>query len=235
VSLVGHFVVVTRAASQADPLVAALEGRGATVVRAPTIDVVKRADASADVSSRQVDAEWIVVTSVNALDVIADPAPNMAVVGEATAAAARRLGHTVSLVAPDGTASSLLEAFPLPTRPNASVLVVQGSAAMDLVTEGVAARGWRVDVVTAYDTIAAPRLDHLMPRIGSSSAIVFTSPSTVTNFVAMYSIDLVPPVVVAIGPTTAAACEAAGLAVAAVALRRSPEGVADACERALAS
>jgi uroporphyrinogen-III synthase len=233
VSLAGHFVVVTRAASQAGPLVAALERRGAAVVLAPTIDVVQRPEAIAEVAAGRVGAEWIVVTSVNALDVIVEPVTNLAVVGETTAAAARRLGHTVALVAPDGTAASLVSSFPPPTRAGSSVLVVQGSAAMEVVTEGIAAHGWQVTVVTAYDTVAAPRLDHLMPRIGSSAAIVFTSPSTVTNFVAMYSVDLVPPVVVAIGPTTAAACQQVGLTVAAVAVRRSPDGIADACEKAL--
>jgi uroporphyrinogen-III synthase len=234
VSLAGHFVVVTRASSQAAPLVAALEDRGASVVLAPTIDVVKRSEAASEVASRRVGAEWIIVTSVNALDVIAEPATNLAAVGEMTAATARRLGHTVALVAPDGTASSLVDALPDPPREGARVLVVQGSAAMAAVTDGIAARGWRVDIVTAYDTVAAPRLDHLMPRIGSSSAIVFTSPSTATNFVAMYSVDLAPPIVVAIGPTTAEACERAGLTVSAVAHRRSPQGIADACEKALA-
>jgi uroporphyrinogen-III synthase len=235
VSLVGHFVVVTRAASQAGPLVAALERRGAAVVLAPTIDVVQRGNAAAEVAAGRVGADWIVVASVNALDVITEPATNLAIVGETTAAAARRLGHSVALVAPDGTAASLVSSLPPPPRTGASVLVVQGSAAMAVVTEGIAALGWRITVVTAYDTVTAPRLDHLMPRIGSSSAIVFTSPSTVTNFVSMYSVDLAPPVVVAIGPTTARACEQAGLIVAEVAHRRSPEGIADACEKALAA
>jgi uroporphyrinogen-III synthase len=232
--LAGHHIVVTRAATQASSLINELERRGAHVVAVPTIAVVKRPGAAGEVAAiRHSGVSYIVVTSVNALDILGEPASNVAVVGEATAAEARRLGHTVVLVAPEGTAASLVRAVPSP-EVGERVLVVQGSAAMPVVTSGLAAQGWSVEVVTAYDTIMAPRLDDLMPRMGSASAAVFTSPSTVQNFVAMYGIDLVPPVVVAIGPTTAAACAALGLAVTTTAETRSPVGMADACEQALA-
>jgi uroporphyrinogen-III synthase len=234
VSLAGHRIVVTRAVSQAGPLVAELERRGAAVVLAPTIEVVKRADAAAEVAKARNGAAWIVVTSVNALGIIGEPATNLAVVGDRTAAEARRLGHTVALVAPEGTAASLVASLPLPLS-GQRVLVVQGSAAMPAVTEGIAAGGWIVDIVTAYDTVPAPRLDHLMPRLGSASAVIFTSPSTAINYVDMYGTDLIAPAVVTIGPSTAAACKSLGLTVAAEATQRSPEGMADACEQALVS
>jgi uroporphyrinogen-III synthase len=231
--LAGHHVIVARAAAQAGRLIEELERRGAKVLAVPTIEVVRRVEAVEEVTAARLrHLRYIVVTSANALDVIGAPANNIAVVGVATAAEARRLGHTVVLVAPDGTAASLVASVPVPTEGD-RLLVVQGSAAMPVVTAGLAANGWGVDVVTAYDTHAAPRLDHLMPRMGSASAVVFTSPSTVQNYVAMYGVELVPPVVIAIGPSTAAACSVLGLLVAATAETRSPAGMADACERAL--
>jgi uroporphyrinogen-III synthase len=232
-SLAGHHIVVTRAAAQAGSLIDELERRGAHVVAVPTIEVVKRPEAAGEVAAiRQRGVAYIVATSVNALDILGESADNLAVVGQATAAEARRLGHTVVLVAPEGTAASLVLSVHAP-RVGERLLVVQGSAAMPVVTAGLAAAGWGVDVVTAYDTVMAPRLDHMMPRIGSASAVVFTSPSTVQNYIAMYGIDLVPPVVVAIGPTTAAACASLGMAVTTTAETRSPAGMADACEQAL--
>jgi uroporphyrinogen-III synthase len=231
--LAGHHVIVTRAAAQAGRLIEELERRGAQVLAVPTIEVVRRVNAVEDLAAARLrNLRYIVVTSVNALDIIGAAAENVAVVGEATAAEARRLGHTVVLVGPDGTAASLVGSFPAP-RGGERLLVVQGSAAMPVVTAGLAANGWEVDVVTAYDTVPAPRLDHLMPHMASASAVVFTSPSTVQNYVSMYGVDLVPPVVVAIGPSTAAACSALGLTVVATADTRSPAGMADACERAL--
>ena len=233
-NLAGHHIVVTRAAAQAGPLVDELERRGAHAVPVPTIEVVKRAEAADEVATiRSRGVAFIVVTSVNALDIVGEPAHNLAVVGEATAAEARRLGHTVAIVAPEGTAGSLVRSVRAPDTGD-RLLVVQGSAAMPAVTSGLAANGWDVEVVTAYDTIAAPRLDHMVARIGSASAVVFTSPSTAANFVAMYGLELLPPNVIAIGPTTAAACSSLGLMVTVTSETRSPIGMADACERALA-
>jgi uroporphyrinogen-III synthase len=186
--------------------------------------VVPRSAASAEVSAQR-HADWLVLTSVNALDAIAEPHGRVAVVGSATAAAATDRGHHVALVAPDGTAASLVEALgPGP----GSVLVVQASVAMPTVAEGLRTNGWSVEVVSAYDTIRAPRLDALMPRIASATAIVFTSPSTAQNFVEMYGLSMVPPAVVTIGPTTVAACERLGIDVTQSATERDPASIIEA-------
>ena len=68
--LAGRTVVVTRAASQAEPLVAALENFGATVISCPTIDIAEpesyeRLDEAID---HLYGYDWLIFTSANGVE-----------------------------------------------------------------------------------------------------------------------------------------------------------------------
>jgi uroporphyrinogen-III synthase len=70
--------------------------------------------------------------------------------------------------------------------------------------------------------------------VASADAVCFASASAVKGFLdAAGGLDVVPPVVVCIGPSTAAAAAAAGLRVAAVAEQHTIPGLIDALVAAL--
>ena len=80
-----------------------------------------------------------------------------------------------------------------------------------MLVEGLPAKGWTVDAVVAYRTVAATVEPAVLARAAAADAITFTSGSTVRSFVAAAGRDAVPATVVCIGPVTAAAALDAGL------------------------
>ena len=110
-------------------------------------------------------------------------------------------------------AESLVDAFP--SGPGV-VVVAQAATARPVVADGLRAKGWDVRAVEAYRTVPVSPPAGALDAARGSDAILFTSASTVTAFVSAAGVDGVPPVVVCIGPVTAAAAENEGLTVAAV-------------------
>ena len=237
--LQGRSVVVTRAAEQASRLVAMLAHLGATVVEVPTIAVVDPPDggaALAEAAARVDRYDWVVLTSTNGvarfLAALGRPAAGLrvAVVGPGTADALRAGGVEPTLVPERFVAEALLEVFPAgPGR----VLLPQASAARPVLVDGLRTAGWEVDAVVAYRTVPARPSAPVLERAAAADAITFTSGSTVTGYLAAAGPDAVPPVVVCIGPVTAAAAEEGGLAVTAVAAEHTIDGLAAAVVAAL--
>jgi uroporphyrinogen III methyltransferase/synthase len=124
-------------------------------------------------------------------------------------------GAGVAPEAPEGT-----------VRGAGAVLLPRAAVARDVLPDGLVARGWQVDVVEAYRTEPADPPPHALDAVSGADAVCFTSASTVTAFVAMVGAGAVPPVVACIGPVTAAAARAAGLAVTVVAEQHTGAGVA---------
>jgi len=238
--LQGRSVVVTRAAEQASRLVATLAHLGATVVEVPTIAVVDAPDGGAGVTAAVAhldEYDWVVLTSTNGvarfLAALGGPPPaglRVAVVGPGTAGALRAGGLEPALLPERFVAEALLEVFPAgPGR----VLLPQAAAARPVLADGLRAAGWDVDTVVAYRTVPAQPGAPVVERAAAADAITFTSGSTVAGYVAVAGPDGVPPVVVCIGPVTAAAAERAGLAVTAVATEHTIDGLAAAVVAAL--
>ena len=101
--------------------------------------------------------------------------------------------------------------------------------------DGLGAKGWRVTVVEAYRTRPAEPVPAALAEAGKADAITFTSSSTVTSFLQVAGLDAVPPIVVCIGPVTAATAREAGLAVDAVATEHTIEGLVQALVDTLGS
>jgi uroporphyrinogen-III synthase len=158
------------------------------------------------------------------------PAVAVAVVGPGTAAAVRAAGIEPALVPERFVAEGLLAAFPPgPGR----VLLPQAEAARPVLADGLAAAGWTVDAVVAYRTVAADVAPALLERARGADAITFTSGSTVTGYLAAAGAGAVPAVVACIGPVTADAATAAGIAVTAVAAEHTIDGLVAALEASL--
>jgi uroporphyrinogen-III synthase len=239
-TLAGRTVVVTRAAEQASTLVGRVRALGATVIEVPTIAIADPADRGAALGAAvaELDAfDWVVLTSTNgaarflaALGERQQPPP-VAVVGPGTAAVVRAAGTEPALVPERFVAEGLLAVFPPgPGR----ILLPQAEGARPVLAEGLRAAGWTVDTVVAYRTVAADAPPALVERARQADAITFTSASTVTGYLAAAGAPAVPAVVVCIGPVTAAAAEAAGLAVAAVATEHTIDGLVVALEAVFA-
>ena len=124
----------------------------------------------------------------------------------------------------------LVEAFPAgPGR----VLVAQAEGARSVVVDGLRAKGW---TSTRSSPTARCRPRSRPPCVAAASgadAITFTSASAVTSYLAAAGPEAVPATVVCIGPVTAAAARAGGLAVAAVATEHTLDGLVEAAVEAL--
>jgi len=250
----GSTVVVTRASEQARDLLDRLVASGAEVVAAPTIEILDPVDGGAElveVLAGPVSYDWLVVTSPNGaervLDALGHAGGNahtggdghtgslgagvrVAAIGPGTAEVLARAGLSVDLQPERYVAESLLEAFGDPPPGGGRVLLARAAVARDVLPDGLRARGWTVDVVDAYRTVGARYDDDTRARVGAADAITFTSSSTVRNFVDAMggsgpALAHVPPIVVCIGPVTAATAEELGFRVTAVAEEHTIDGL----------
>ena len=240
--LEGRTVVVTRSGPRATGLVTALEASGATVLQLPLTEQTDPVDGGAALRAAARDlgaSAWVVLTSVNAVErligALPDPAAlravHVAAVGPATADAARAAGAEPDLVPAVHSAAGLVDAFPH-ARPgdNRRVLFPVADRAPATVPDGLDAKGWTVERVDAYRTVALPLPDPARrARIAAADAIVFLSASSVEAYAAAApsggGVRPAPPLVVCIGATTAAAARAAGLVGVQQASAASPDGL----------
>jgi len=237
--LFGRRIVVTRARSQASGLLERLRAQGAETVEVPTIEIADPADGGERLRravGRLGSYDWVVFTSANAVERVLAEIPDarrfgaarIAAVGRATAAALERARLVADLVPGRFVAEGLLEVFPPgPGR----VLLPRAADARDVLPDGLVSRGYDVDIVDAYRTVAAHPEPALLEAAAGADAITFTSSSTVTNFLAVAGRQRVPAVVACIGPITARTAEDAGLHVDVVAEESSVESLVDALAR----
>ncbi|HEX7165356.1 MAG TPA: uroporphyrinogen-III C-methyltransferase [Acidimicrobiales bacterium] len=230
--LFGRRVVVPRAEAQAGTLSARLRALGADVVEVAAI----RIEPGEPVVVPAGHYQWVVVTSTNAVgalfaglrDARALGGARVAAVGPGTAGALSERGVVADLVPAVATADALGDAFPPAPDGGGRVLLPQSAIARPALAEALRAKGWAVDVVAAYRTVAAAVDARAAGSCASADAVAFTSSSTVEHLVAAVGVDAIPPVVVAIGPVTAETARAAGLTVASVADPHTLDGLVDA-------
>jgi uroporphyrinogen-III synthase len=190
-------VVVTRARAQASALVDALRRLGAGTVEVPAIEIADPDDggvALRDAAGRLGSYDWVVLTSPNGaqrlLDAVRDlggdgrsfAGARLAAIGPGTAEALAAGNLSVDLVPERFVAESLLDAFPDPPPGGGRVLLARAAVARDVLPEGLRERGWDVDVVEAYRTVAAPLTDTQREAAAAADVITFTSSSTVERF-----------------------------------------------------
>jgi uroporphyrinogen-III synthase len=149
----------------------------------------------------------------------------VAAIGPGTAEALAA-GNVVADLVPDRfVAESLLDAF---ADGPGRVLLARAEVARDVLPDGLRAKGWDVDVVDAYRTVAAELSPAQRDAVASADVITFTSSSTVDRYLDAMGSDAVPPVVACIGPVTAATARERGLIVDIEAEVHSIDGLVDA-------
>jgi uroporphyrinogen III methyltransferase/synthase len=252
--LAGRRVVVTRARDQAGDVVRRLADLGAEVVELPVIAIEDPVDDGAGLAAaadRVVAGRysWVVVTSVNAvsrlLAVVGDRAlpgsVRWAAVGRSTAGALAARDVVPDLVPETASSEALVEVFPRPgtaAAPDdggtaAALLYVRAETTRDVLVPGLAAKGWRVDEVVGYRTVAGQVDAAAVDAVAAAEAVAFTSPSTVEHTVALVGAAGIPPVIATIGPVTSESVREAGLQVAAEATDHTAGGLVDALVAAL--
>jgi uroporphyrinogen III methyltransferase/synthase len=241
--LFGRKVVVTRARAQASQLVERLTALGAETVELPTIEIADPADAGEALraaAGRLATYDWVVLTSVNAVDRLfrclrdarAFGFAAVAAVGPGTAAALAARGVLADLQPATAVAEVLVEAFPPPSGAG-RVLLPQAAAARPVLARGLRASGWLVDSVEAYRTVAVTPSVGALAAAAGADAVAFTSSSTVTSWLDVAGAGTLPPVVACIGPVTAATAADHGVAVTVVASDHTVDGLVDALVAAL--
>jgi len=241
--LAGTTVAVTRAREQAGPLATVLSAAGARVVEVPVIEIAEPEDSGASLLQAAVDVadyDWIAFTSANAVhrfvpllrDGRAFGGARLAAVGPGTAAALAAY-HLVADLLPAGGdevgAAGLASGFP-EAPVGGRVLFPRAAGARRSLPDGLRAKGWEVDEVVAYRTVAAPAPPvEIVAALAEADVVTFASPSAVTAYLSMRtgagSPLPVPPVIACIGPATAAAARRALLGTIVESPTPSPEAL----------
>jgi uroporphyrinogen-III synthase len=237
--LFGRTIVVTRTREQASQLTSALRDRGADVVEVPVIEITDPTDGGAALT-RAVERlqiyDWVVLTSPNGARRLLEAVPDARAFGSAKVAAigpgtAAVLAHgriVADLVPERYVAEALLAA--LPDGPG-RLLLARAEVARDVLPDGLRARGWSVDVVEAYRTVAAAITDEERAAVRGADMITFTSSSTVEHSLAAFGAEGLPRAVACIGPVTAATGREHGLTIDVEADVHTIDGLVDAVLR----
>lgn len=230
--LAGCTVVVTR--ERRGELGHLLDQRGATVLHVPLI----RIDDADPVELEQAwgcDPDWLIVTSAAGAERVGAaaavrPDVRLAAVGTATADRLAELARRpVDLVPTRQVADELATAFDARNERPQRVLVAQADRAPATLVERLVSAGHEVTPVVAYRTaLRHPDPDELA-AIAEADAVILASGSAARSWADTIGgrRALLPPLVVAIGPTTAAVASKSGLKVTHVAADHSLAGVVD--------
>jgi len=269
-ALHGRKVLITRSPDRAGSLARALSAAGAEPLLLPLIDFERAADQNAldealdDLAGGRYD--WLVVSSITTvralkakaaergteLSALLPSGVRVATIGPSSRRILEAEGIRVDL-APEGSqsAAGLMDVWS--TGPG-RVLLPQADIADTLLSDGLAAKGAEVAVVTAYRTVDFParageRLDTELAKAaawsasredelplleparargliddGGLAAVVAASPSAARRIAATL-LPLRDCRFIAIGRSTAAEADALGIAVAATAKDPTPDGI----------
>lgn len=231
--LAGKIVVVTRAAVQSNELCEELNARGAKARLLPLISFAPPESYDAmDAALANIESfDWVLFTSANAAQALerrgeqlahglngVAKLPRAAVVGPATSEAAEAAGFSVEYVAVDHSGAGLVRELGKKLRGRKVFLPRSDRANPDLPA-ALRECGAVVTEVVAYRTLPPSNTDR--EKLEESlkdgvDGILFYSPSAVQHFLELLGRERLETLqgrvlMVAIGPTTAAALSAAGV------------------------
>jgi hydroxymethylbilane synthase len=239
-SLLGHRVIVTRAAKQSGEMTRALEALGAEVISCPTIEIKEPS------SWEQLDRalihlswyDWLAFTSMNGVEYFLGrmdalghgrgelESHRICAVGRKTAERLESENIVVDLTPQRFTAEDLAREFAKRFGSHqrlygSRMLLPASRTTRDVIRPAMEKIGVYVEVVEAYQTVAPAAKGENVARLlcdAQADYIVFTSPSTVANLAAILEADHLAPHlagtrVACIGPVTAEAARSHGLTV----------------------
>jgi uroporphyrinogen III methyltransferase / synthase len=232
--LFGKRIVITRAREQAGALREALEELGAQTIEIPTLEI-RDPDSWEPLDQaigRLETFHYLLVTSANGVrnflrrlaacghDVRDLKGLTIGAIGPATAAEFARTGVKVDFIPKDYRAEGLLEVLDGHDLKGKAFLIPRARMARDLVPRVLVERGARVEVVTAYETLAPEFRPGELGRLLTPppDVMTFTSSSTATHFAKLlgdrpWRETLEGTTVASIGPITSATLRKLGLSV----------------------
>ncbi len=235
-------VAVTRAAGKAESLSSRLHAAGVQVHEIPLTRIARLDSAPLHDALRALDdVRWILLTSVNAVECLADAAREtrthdaitdryVAVVGDVTAQAAEAQGWRADMVPAQFTAEGLLDAFARRSDVvGTTALYPCAAGARDVLPDGLRALGATVHVVPCYESVPDTDGQRLLGRMlaaGALDLITVAAPSAVDALA-----EALPPeqagnvAIASIGPITSKAARQAGFRVAVEASPYTAEGL----------
>lgn len=236
-------ILITRARAQADEFAEKLRSAGFEPIYFPVIDIqpVENNLALERALSKLNCYEWIVFTSVNAVDVVFDAfAPlllqedrcvKFAAIGPKTAAGLKARGIVPDFVPEEYVAEAILPG--LGDLLGKWVLLPRAEIARKALPEAIFNAGGVPHEITVYKTLPTqPNLEGLLALHEGVDVITFTSQSTVMNFIAIAEKNgLDPrnlpndPVFACIGPITGQAAKEAGLSDIVIAKEYTTDGL----------
>jgi uroporphyrinogen-III synthase len=249
-------VVVTRAAAQGAALMEKLRAAGAIPFAAPAIEILPADDPTPlrDALAELSNFDWLICTSANAVrallaareefGVTLPTTLRIAAVGNATARALAEAALPAQFQPSSAVAEALARELPVET--GTRVLWPHGNLAAPDLANALASRGAVVTAVVAYRTVADVGLLGIVDALRDRrvDAITFTSASTVRHVVeglaaAGVRLDRLPaesrPLIICIGPVSAAAARECGVTVDGIADPSDDDGLVAALIRTVTS
>ena len=249
-------ILITRPRAQADDFAEKLHAAGFEPIFFPVIEI-RPIENNVELEQALAKLEcydWIVFTSVNAVEVVSDvvarsgamsaatkQSPKVAAIGPKTAEALHRRGITPDFVPAEYVAEAILPG--LGDLRGKWVLLPRAEIARKALPEAIAAAGGIPHEIAVYQTLPAqPDPEGLAALQSGVDIVTLTSPSTVQNFMAIArQSGLDPlrlpgnPLFACIGPITEQAAREDGLVNLAVAREYTTEGLIEAIRNLEAS
>jgi uroporphyrinogen-III synthase len=235
-SLTGRRVIITR--PEPGVLAEHVLAAGAGVIHMPLIGMIDPQDSGVALGQALADCkmgDWVVVTSPEGARRVVDAglemlrrdaadAVKVAAVGRATAAIMESItGRPVDLLPTVQLGSALVEEMAR-LDSGQRVLVVHGDLADPALAVALRAQGHHVETVVAYRTVSQTPTADQRSAAREADAVVLASGSAARSW-AEHCGDIHPPVICAIGPSTAAVARECGITVTHQADESSVEGI----------
>ncbi len=223
----GRRLVVTRSLEQADDLAQQLAALGATPLICPVLTFAPLPLPAWLTPAAVTAYTWVLFTSANAVrffwgagreleaPLYAAGRPQIASVGPATAEALQAVGVVPDWIPPVSTGEQLALTLPLTPGEKARILLPRARAGRPEIVARLQQQGAEVDDVPLYETRPTQPTPAMAAQLAQGfDMVIFTSPSTVHNFCAVYGGQPPSFITACLGPTTAAAAQRYGLTVA---------------------
>jgi uroporphyrinogen III methyltransferase/synthase len=233
-------ILITRPRAQADDFAHKLRAAGFEPIFFPVIEIqpIKNNVALERALSKLGCYDWLVFTSVNAVEVVCSQLPNesmpqVAAIGPKTAEALEARGITPDFVPEEYVAESILPG--LGDLRGKWVLLPRAEIARKALPEAIFEAGGIPHEIAVYKTLPVePEAEGLAALRSGVEIVTLTSPSTVHNFAAIarqYELDPLSlpgnPLFACIGPITEQAAREQGLTNLVVAKEYTTEGLVE--------
>lgn len=228
-------IVVTRSRSQSGSLLKKLSDIGLDIVSLPTIQIqtldgnIKQLHESIETLDTY---DWVIFTSVNGVETFLKEITDttvldqvqIAAIGSGTKEALKVKGIKTDLVPVNYLAEGLVDVFP-EYQKGGKILFPRGEKGRNILPKTLRELGWQVDLIPIYRTTIPTNFDAFDNQVIQADSIIFTSTSTVENFVKMYGNKNMPNNIISIGPITSTTVYELGFQVALEADPHTIEGI----------